>query len=305
MKIISIDTSTVEQTRLSEQSGIALTRDTSFLANLMNQEFLVEGISLVLIESGCANFMIKAEECHIEAGEIIIVNYGQCVKNMMVSPTFQFRAFFLSREVFESLLSRLELNWSLRSGIFSFSHLKYRPSEREFGIICHYFDLLDSKRQQTRQQQLGIDALCEAFGYEILDQMELHGYLSNNTAVLKQGMHDASHQHFESFMNLLLTDEVIDRTVSHYADRLNISAKYLNLICHQVTQLSPSELIGREILQRATKLLRESSLSIKQIAHQLGFSNQSHFGTFIRHTTGKSPLQMRSEGVQKAVAMLQ
>lgn len=50
MKIINIDTGTVEQTRLSEQSGIALTRDTSYLTNLMNQEFLVEGISLVLVE---------------------------------------------------------------------------------------------------------------------------------------------------------------------------------------------------------------------------------------------------------------
>lgn len=295
MKIINIDTGTVEQTRLSEQSGIALTRDTSYLTNLMNQEFLVEGISLVLIESGCASFIIQSDECHIEAGEIIIVNYGQCVKNMMVSPTFQFRAFFLSREFFESLLTRLELNWSLRSGIFFFSHLKYHPSEGEFDILCRYYDLLDSKRLQTRQQQLGIDALCEAFGYEILDQMEIHGYLSNNTAAVRQGIHDASHQHFEAFMNMLITDQVVDRMVSHYADRLNISSKYLNLICHQVTQLNPSELISRELLQRATKMLHDSSLSIKQISHQLGFTNQSHFGTFTRRMTGKSPLQLREE----------
>lgn len=295
MKIINIDTGTVEQTRLSEQSGIALTRDTSYLTNLMNQEFLVEGISLVLIESGCASFTIQSDECHIEAGEIIIVNYGQCVKNMMVSPTFQFRAFFLSREFFESLLTRLELNWSLRSGIFFFSHLKYHPSEDEFDILCRYYDLLDSKRLQTRQQQLGIDALCEAFGYEILDQMEIHGYLSNNTAAVRQGIHDASHQHFEAFMNMLITDQVVDRMVSHYADRLNISSKYLNLICHQVTQLNPSELISRELMQRATKMLHDSSLSIKQISHLLGFSNQSHFGTFTRRMTGKSPLQLREE----------
>ena len=299
MEIISINTSTVEQTRLSEQSGIALTRDTSYLTNLMNQEFLVEGISLVLIESGCASFTIQSDECHIEAGEIIIVNYGQCVKNMMVSPTFQFRAFFLSREFFESLLTRLELNWSLRSGIFFFSHLKYHPSEGEFDILCRYYDLLNSKRLQTRQQQLGIDALCEAFGYEILDQMEMHGYLSNNTAAVRQGIHDASHQHFESFMNMLITDQVVDRMVSHYADRLNISSKYLNLICHQVTQLNPSELISRELMQRATKMLHDSSLSIKQISHQLGFANQSHFGTFIRRMTGMSPLQIREDTVLK------
>ena len=299
MKIINIDTGSVEQTRLSEQSGIALTRDTSYLTNLMNQEFLVEGISLVLIESGCASFTIQSDECHIEAGEIIIVNYGQCVKNMMVSPTFQFRAFFLSREFFESLLTRLELNWSLRSGIFFFSHLKYHPSEGEFDILCRYYDLLNSKRLQTRQQQLGIDALCEAFGYEILDQMEMHGYLSNNTAAVRQGIHDASHQHFESFMNMLITDQVVDRMVSHYADRLNISSKYLNLICHQVTQLNPSELISRELMQRATKMLHDSSLSIKQISHQLGFANQSHFGTFIRRMTGMSPLQIREDTVLK------
>lgn len=295
MEIVNIESSIGQHTRLSERSGIALTCDTGDLANFLSQELLVEGFCLVLVESGRASFCIGSDECHLEAGEVMIVNYGQCMSNMMISPMMKFRAFFLCRDFVESLISRQSLSWTLRSGILYFSHLQYRPGEGELRNLFHYYDLLDNKRQQTLHQQQGIDALCEAFGYEMLDQMERHGFLDNGMAVQTLGAHGAAHQHFDAFMNLLLSADVVDRTVSHYADQLNISAKYLNLICHQVTQLSPSALIDRELLQRATRLLRESSLSIKQIAHQLGFSNQSHFGTFMRRVAGKSPQQLRNE----------
>lgn len=295
MEIFNIDSCATQSTRLSNQSGIALTRNASYLAENIDQEFVVDGFSFVLIESGCVNLTIGGEDCHFEAGEAIILNRGHRVCNMMVSPNFQFRAVFLSQEFFESLIRRLELNWQLRSGISVFSHLKYLPHPNEFQVLCLYFDLLDSKRQQTRKQQQGIDALCEAFGYEMLDQMEHHGFLSNGTVITDNVTRDAAHQHFDLFMNSLLSADVVNRKVAYYADQLNISAKYLNTICHQVAQQSPSVLIEHELLQRATKLLTQSTLSIKEIAYQLGFSNQSHFGTFLRRVAGKSPQQIRQD----------
>ena len=294
MEIISINSFADHHARLSEQLGIALTNDIGYLGDIMDQEFLFDGVIFVMIDSGRISLNIEAEECHLDQGEVGIVNYGHRISDVIISPSFKFRAFFISRESYEAMNSRLELNWSLRSGIFLFSHLKYQPENEEYSILNHYYDLLDTKLRQTRQQQQGIEALSKAFGYEMLDQMEHHNFINRNSDTTDSGNQNASQHHFYTFMNLLVTAKVVDRTVVHYADRLRVSPKYLNHICRLIANQSPSELIANEILQRATQLLRENSQSIKEIAHQLGFCNQSQFGTFMRRVAGKSPLQIRN-----------
>lgn len=51
-------------------------------------------------------------------------------------------------------------------------------------------------------------------------------------------------------------------------------------------------LIGLRI-QRASELLRDSSLTVTQICHRVGFNSLSHFITTFRHEVGVSPSAYR------------
>jgi len=177
--------------------------------------------------------------------------------------------------------------------MMSTPYLKISVSEEEMLTLCLYYDLLDKKRQQTSHQQEGIDALCDAFGYEMLDIIEHHGLLSHPDQP-DAIEYSAIQQHFNRFMQLLVDSKHIERKVNWYATQLCITPKYLNTICQQVAQQTPSSIIERELTERAIQLLKENKLSIKQISSQMGFNNQSHFGTFLRRTTGKSPQQIRN-----------
>ena len=64
---------------------------------------------------------------------------------------------------------------------------------------------------------------------------------------------------------------------SFYANELCISAVYLNEVVKKCTGMTPSEWINIAISLEAKRLLRSTSLTVKEIAHELGFEDHAYF----------------------------
>lgn len=79
------------------------------------------------------------------------------------------------------------------------------------------------------------------------------------------------------------------RKISFYARKLGITPKYLSTLVSKETGRSASGWIEEYTLLEAMKLLREGKMTIYQVAYELSFSTPSHFGTFFRKHTGKTP----------------
>lgn len=296
MEIINIESGNGISRRLTEYQGIALTNNMSDLDCITEDELLLQGNCLVYVQAGKASFSLTHQEVRVEAGEMIFLNYGQRISDILYSSSLQFQAFFLSPEFMNSIATRLNIAWSIRNDMMQTPYLKIQLSDDEAKIISTYYDLLDRKRQQTRHQQQGIDALCAAFGFEILDLLEKRRVFDPKThSHSATNEHGAMRKHFDSFMTLLMNSNQVERKVNWYAAQLCITPKYLNMICQSTVGQSPSALIEKELSQRAIQMLIDSSVSIKEISQQLGFNNQSHFGTFMRRVAGKSPQQIRAK----------
>jgi len=84
--------------------------------------------------------------------------------------------------------------------------------------------------------------------------------------------------------------------IAWYAEQLCIAPKYLANVIRETTGKPAGEWIDGYVLLQAKTLLSTSRQSIQQIADQLGFKNQSHFGTFFRRHTGMSPRGFRNMG---------
>lgn len=56
---------------------------------------------------------------------------------------------------------------------------------------------------------------------------------------------------------------------------------------------SPSEIIRREQLRLAVRLLRQETLPIPEVMARTGFISQAHFSTFIKRRTGHTPNEIR------------
>jgi YesN/AraC family two-component response regulator len=78
--------------------------------------------------------------------------------------------------------------------------------------------------------------------------------------------------------------------VKFYADKLNLTPNYLNMVVKNITGFNASDLIRQQIILEAKHLLIHTQFSHKEVAHELGFSDQSYFTRFFKRETGQRPL---------------
>lgn len=95
----------------------------------------------------------------------------------------------------------------------------------------------------------------------------------------------------------LLIDQFFkeEKSVAFYAEKLNISANYLNILCKKNLKVSATQLIHQRVLLEAKRMLQSTSLSIKEIAFELGFVDHAYFSNFFKSQTEYTPTEFRQE----------
>ena len=83
------------------------------------------------------------------------------------------------------------------------------------------------------------------------------------------------------------------REVAYYAERLNVTPKYLTETIKRVTGNSVTFLIDRYTVTILKKLLNNPNLSISQIAERMCFSSLSYFSRYVTKQLGMSPAKYR------------
>jgi len=83
-------------------------------------------------------------------------------------------------------------------------------------------------------------------------------------------------------------------TVGFFADKLNLSPNYLSDLLKNTTGRNAQAHIQDFIVERAKELLSTTDLSIKEIAHDLGFEYSQSFSTMFKRNTLQTPMQYRA-----------
>ena len=82
-------------------------------------------------------------------------------------------------------------------------------------------------------------------------------------------------------------------TVQYVADALHLSPTYLSTLLKVLTGQSTQHYIHDKLLEKAKGLLSTTSLSVSEIAYQLGFEHPQSFSKLFKAKTSCSPLQFR------------
>ena len=90
-----------------------------------------------------------------------------------------------------------------------------------------------------------------------------------------------------------------EREVAFYAERLNVTPKYLGDVVRRSTGESVVKLIDMYTLPILTEYLRDPELSFTQIADRMNFNTLSYFGRYVKKHLGVSPSQFRESGSNK------
>ncbi|SES26941.1 AraC-type DNA-binding protein [Streptomyces qinglanensis] len=158
-------------------------------------------------------------------------------------------------------------------------------------------ELLAGMRTEYGQAQPGMRTVLQAYLHILLVQadrlpaQEHPGGAPDGEAACSRPAAVAG-----QFVRLLERPEAAAaRTVTACAAELGVSVGYLNTAVRTGTGRTPGELIRHAHVLEAKRLLAGTAMTVRQVAHEVGFADPAYFCRFFRRETGASPGEFRRE----------
>ena len=257
---------------------------TDFLA--MNAPELSHTCMHLLCTGGEGSFVFNKRCYHIVKNDLVVIPMPARVSNLAANTDMKVEWFAADYKFLQNLLP------SNNYGIGGSISLNHDPviklTDEQASLLLADFhrlrDRMDDRHLLFYRELMG--SLCLTMMYDIFEahaQRDATDTHSDRTAyIVKQ------------LMALLATGiSRTERDVSYYAERLNVSPKYLSATIKRVTGHSVTSYIDRHTVPILKDYLGDERLSLTQIAEQMNFASLSYFSRYCTKHLGQSPSEYR------------
>lgn len=243
-------------------------------------------ILMALCKHGKAQYSIDTREQTVKPGDLLFISERHIVDNYMASPDFECLCIMVSTEFYHGFIQNVKNVSSLL--LFSMNNPVVSLTPREIQVYSNYYQTIREKMSDRGHHYRTnlVKALLLAMFYDmsnVIWRVEQQESKSQTRADVI----------FANFIRLLEQHFRQERRVSWYAEQLCITPKYLSEIVKQVSKRTPNEWIDNYVILVIRVLLKNSTKSIKEIAEELQFPNQSFLGKYFKEHIGVSPSQYR------------
>lgn len=241
---------------------------------------------LALCLKGSARYIVDTVEHVVKPGDLIIINRGRVTYDGYMSPDCRGIGMLIDYDFFkESVKSVHELSalflFARNHPVFSLPEDKVESIRLNFAYMKRKADESDNHFRRKL-----IESIFLTMAYDICDV--IYRVQSRNDAVRTR-----AEEIFTKFLLLVEANFRDERRVGWYSEQMCISAKYLSETVKTVSQRTPNEWIDAYVVMELRMLLKNTQKSIKEIALELNFANQSFLGKYFKERTGMSPSEYR------------
>ena len=246
----------------------------------------LDGIVVILCEEGELTLSIDHRMFTARRNDIVIGVPEAVIGKAEASHDFKFRGLFMSLEYAFRMLPVSVRSWNFK--VFFDQNPRISLGEAAVGTFNLYYGLLKQKLADKANPYRShiVDALMQAFVFEFRSTFD-------NMARLSPRPLSSAENIFGDFIDLLSTAYPKPRSVAYYADRLNITPKYLSVVCKKVGSKNASKIIDAYVSKDIETLLKSSRKSVKEISNELAFPNTSFFGRYVKKNLGCTPNELR------------
>lgn len=258
----------------------------------MNAPELSHTCMHLLCTDGEGSFVFNERCYHIVKNDLVVIPYPARVSKIAAHADMQVEWFAADYKFLQNLLP--SNNYSIGGSITLNQNPVIKLTDEQAALLLSDFhrlrDRMDVRHLLFYRELMG--SLCLTMIYDIFEphaQRDATDTHSDRTAyIVKQ------------LMALLSTGiSRTERDVSYYAERLNVSPKYLSATIKRVTGHSVISYIDRHTVTILKDYLGDERLSLTQIAERMNFASLSYFSRYCTKHLGQSPSEYRQSLLPK------
>ena len=266
----------------------------------MNSYELSHTCMHLLCLAGEASFVFNEHCYHIIKNDLVVIPMPDRISNLAAHADLQVEWFAADYKFLQNLLpsnnysigGSISLNQDPVYSIGGSISLNQDPvikltDEQARHLLDDFHrlrDRMDDSHLQFYRELMG--SLCLTMMYDIFEAHAQRDATDTHT--------DRTAYIVKQLMALLATGiSRTERDVSYYAERLNVSPKYLSATIKRVTGHSVTSYIDRHTIPMLKDYLNDERLSLTQIADLMNFTSLSYFSRYCTKHLGQSPSDYR------------
>ena len=209
-----------------------------------NSTYYTEHVLVIICTAGKMQVEYDGKCITIQEGDLFLGVPGSVLSDYMVSPKFDCKLLAIGPS---ELMSSLETHTQvINSMLYVKTNPVVRLTESDSQDVFAYYSLICSRIRQTagRYQNGEMRSLINAFLLKVI------GIIDNEMNVPETEATVRGDQLVEKFVWMVNEDCGHNRLVEYYADRLNITPKYLSTIVRSSLNRTPTDVIKAVIYRR-------------------------------------------------------
>ncbi len=241
----------------------------------------------IMCEKGHMDMDTGTHTLHLQAGQICILPSSKTIGDFKATDDMGATILAISDRVLRSLLGPQADIWN-NAMYLRREHVI--DSEWSYGLRHHIAPLFEAADTLILHREI-ILSFLRTFILLICEQLCKTLEAAERKPTPQRPPRD--NVIFNDFLSLLAETKVKKHSVAYYAEQLCITPKYLCTICSHSSGKSPSQWIMEYVMEDIYVALKYTTKSMKEIANELGFSNNSFFGKYFREHAGMTPSEYR------------
>lgn len=231
---------------------------------ISNEVLIRNGIVILLCKADGGSIYVDSKEYKLSKNNVVVLPENHIINNLSPSLMRESNVIAVSVDYILNMPSPID------TSIFSYSRYMsvIKIAEEKFDDLQSYYRFIyKESRDNSKYRVEIIRSIFFALILEILAEYEKLFEIGDEASDIK------ANNLSDRFFQRLATNYKKSRSVKFYAERLNLTPKYLSTAIKRVTGRPILDWIHEAILIDARMLLRTTDMTVQEISEQLNFSS--------------------------------
>lgn len=243
-----------------------------------------EFTEFLYIKSGKGKHEIDGEEYKLTPNTFYIISKGQ-VHNFLYASNLEGVLIRFNDSILPAVQSSKEgFYYNLIFALRNYNEQSIK--EEDCPLIELLLDRMLAEYQVQTSKVIDLSLIQHLF-YPII-------ILLNQYVAAKLDAQDYEQDLFSKFINLLEKSFKKHHHLQFYANEMGLPPRKLTEICQAKAGKSAKKIINERVITGAKRLMKYTTLPLKEIAHSLGYKDLGYFCRYFKKVTGKTPTEYKN-----------